>query len=217
MGAWSGLLGNNNGANGTGFSTPQGANITNPTNPGQINNAYSGNQTALAQQQALLQALQAQGGLGNQSQVYNQLQGVVNGTGPNPAQAQLAQATGTNVANQAALMAGQRGAGSNVGLIARQAGQQGAATQQNAVGQAATLQANQSLNALNSAGSIANTQVANQIGAALAPILHLPNKLNNRLFLLLKATTTLAKSAFNLTLTVLMRVLLIQPCKVNKD
>ncbi len=42
-------------------------------------------------------------------------------------------------------MAGQRGASANPGLIARQAAQQGAATQQNAVGQSATLQAQQQI------------------------------------------------------------------------
>lgn len=67
------------------------------------------------------------------------------GQGPNPAQSALAQNTGANVANQAALMAGQRGAGANVGLMGRQIAQQGAATQQNAVGQAATLEAQQRL------------------------------------------------------------------------
>lgn len=109
--------------------------------------------------------MQGQGGIQNQSQVYNQLQGVANGTGPNPAQAALNQATGQNVANQASLMAGQRGASSNVGLLARQAGQQGAATQQQAVGQGAALQAQQSLGALGQAGALANTQAGQQIGA----------------------------------------------------
>jgi hypothetical protein len=158
------LIGTAGGAGGTGFSGPAGAPIVNPTNPGQISTAYTGVQNAQAQQGSLLQALQAQNGLQNQSQVYNQLQGVVNGTGPNPAQAQLAQATGQNVANQAALMAGQRGSSANVGLLARQAAQQGAQTQQQAAGQAATLQAQQSLNALGQAGGIAGTQAANQIG-----------------------------------------------------
>jgi len=94
----------------------------------------------------------------------NQLQNVALGQGPNPAQAMLAQTTGANVANQAALMAGQRGASANSGLLARQAAQQGANTQQQAVGQGATLQANQSLNALNNMGNIYGTQAgaANQ-------------------------------------------------------
>ena len=119
---------------------------------------------SIAQQQALVDQLNAQNGVANQSSVFNQLQGVASGTGPNPAQAMLAQQTGTNVANQAALMAGQRGAGANAGLIARQAAQQGAATQQQAVGQGATLQAQQSLGALGQLGGIAGQQVAEQQG-----------------------------------------------------
>lgn len=165
MGFVSGLLGTAGGVNGTGISGPSSANILNPTTVDQANTAYNSNQNALAQQQAFLQATQAQNGLGNQTSVFNQLQGVTNGTGPNPAQAQLAQATAANTANQAALMAGQRGAGANSGLIARQAAMQGANNQQNAAGQAATLQANQSLNALNSQGNIANTQAAQQAAA----------------------------------------------------
>jgi hypothetical protein len=146
---------------GAGFTAQSGSPVTSDQSQQAINNTNTG----LDSQQALAQALAAQGGIQNQNQVYNQLQGVANGTGPNPAQALLAQQTGANVANQAALMAGQRGAGANAGLIARQAAQQGANTQQQAVGQGATMQANQSLNAINSAGSLANTQVANQIGA----------------------------------------------------
>lgn len=164
MGGIGGLLGFGQGTSGTQYQAPSGSAIVNPTTPNQIANAYTGSENSLQAQQALLAALQGQNGLQNQSNIYNQLQGVVSGTGANPAQAQLAQATGANVANQAALMAGQRGASSNVGLIARQAAQQGTAAQQAAAGQAATLQANQSLNAINSAGALANTQASNQIG-----------------------------------------------------
>jgi hypothetical protein len=164
MGAIGGMLGLSGGAAGTGFATPGSAPIQTPTTTGQANTAYQGNQNALQQQQSLLSALQGQNGLGNQSSVYGQLQGVANGTGPNPAQAMLNQSTGQNVANQAALMAGQRGAGSNVGLMARQAAMQGSNAQQQAAGQGATMQANQSLNALNSMGNIANTQAGQQIG-----------------------------------------------------
>lgn len=121
----------------------------------QLNQSYNQNQSLAAQ-------MAAQNGLGNQSNVYNQLQGVVAGQGPNPAQAQLAQATGQNVANQAALMAGQRGASQNVGLMGRQAAQQGSNIQQQAAGQAATMQANQSLNALGQAGGMANQMAAQQ-------------------------------------------------------
>lgn len=164
MSAITGMFGLNGGVSGTGVQGPQSASITNPTNQTQLNQAYNGAQGSMQQQQQLLAALQAQNGLGNQNQVYNQLQGVVNGTGPNPAQAQLAQATGANTANQAALMAGQRGSGANAGLMARQVAQQGAANQQNSIGQAATMQANQSLNALGQAANQANTMASNQIG-----------------------------------------------------
>jgi hypothetical protein len=183
MGAISGLLGVGGGAAGTSFAAPAG------TNPQQLSAAYSGVQSGLQQQQNLLNAIQGQNGLGNQSQVYQQLQGVVNGTGPNPAQAQLAQATGQNVAQQASLAAGQRGAASNVGLLARQAAQTGSQAQQQAAGQAATLQAQQSLNALSGAGNIANTQASNQIGATgalsqafqgnQANLLNAQNNMNN--------------------------------------
>lgn len=127
----------------TDYTNYQGALATGANNSAQ---GYGTEQSLQQQQQGL----------------SNELQGVANGTGPNPAQAQLAQATGTNVANQAALMAGQRGAASNVGLLARQAAQQGAATQQQAVGQGATLESQQQLNALGAIGSQqANQQAAN--------------------------------------------------------
>lgn len=157
MGAVGGLLGLNGGSGGTGF------NMTPGTNAGQLQSAYSGTQNAMGQQQSLLDAIKSQGGLQNQSNVYGQLQNVVSGQGPNPAQAMLNQATGANVANQAALMAGQRGAGSNVGLMARQAAQTGAGLQQQAAGQGASMQAQQSLGALGQAGNMANTMAGNQI------------------------------------------------------
>lgn len=185
MGAIGGLLGTAGGVSGTGIKGPNGANIINPVTGEQQTSAYNGAQNGLQSQQDLLTALQGQGGIATQSDVYNQsqnlanslanangvgaqssalqaqsrlagqqqglanqYQNIANGTGPNPAQAMLNNATGQNVANQAALMAGQRGAGANVGLLARQAAQQGAATQQSAVGQGAQMQANQQLNAL---------------------------------------------------------------------
>lgn len=135
-------------------------------------------QAQIKQQQDFVNALNAQGGLGNQSNVFNQqqalanqLQGVANGTGPNPALAQLNQATGQNAANQAALMASQRGSGANAGMLARLAAQQGGALQQQASAQGATLQAQQQLagmqqlqNQQASMGNLANTQVAQQQG-----------------------------------------------------
>lgn len=144
------------------------ANTANSNYGGTINQASQNSlqgaqqmQSALGQQQSFLDALRAQNGIGNQSSVFNQLQGVANGQGPNPAQAMLNQATGNNISQQAALMAGQRGAGANAGLVGRQAAMQGANIQQQAAGQGATLQANQSLNALNQLGGIAQNQIGN--------------------------------------------------------
>lgn len=168
MGFVSGLLGTAGGAAGTGFSTPQQTDLLNPTDLNQTQTAYGQSQNALLRQKDFLQAVQAQNGLQNQSNVFNQLQGVANGTGPNPAQAQLAQATQANVANQAALMAGQRGSSSNPGLIARQAAQTGANIQQQAAGQAATIQAQQSLNAMGQLSGIAGQQAQQQANATNA-------------------------------------------------
>lgn len=152
---------------GSGFQA-QGTPLIQGATAEQANQSYGNTQTGLQQQQAFLQALQAQNGIQNQSDVYNQLNQISQGQGPNPAQAMLAQSTGQNVANQAALMAGQRGASANTGLIARQAAQQGAGIQQNAAGQAATLQAQQSLGAIGQMGGIAGQQVQNQGNAANA-------------------------------------------------
>lgn len=138
---------------------PQMPNITDPVTGAQITDAAGRVVASQDQLSSFAQGLQGANGVQNQTAVFNQLQGVANGTGPNPAAAMLAQSTGQNVANQGALMAGQRGASSNVGLIARESAQQGAATQQQAVGQAATLESNQQLNALNSEGAIAGQQV----------------------------------------------------------
>ena len=199
MNGISGLLGTAGGAAGTGFTAPQMANIQGAVTPEQVQQQYQNAQQGYAQQQALLQALQGAGGIQGQAgalqqqQAFNQalsaqqglqtqagavagLQNVAGqlgqvaaGGGPNPAQAMLAQSTGANVANQAALMAGQRGANANVGLMARQAAQQGAATQQQAAGQASALQSQQMLNAMQqqagvqqAIGGLGTTQVGQQ-------------------------------------------------------
>ncbi len=171
----SSLVGTAGGFKGTGVDAPRDAGYTTPE---QAQTAYEGTQASLNNQQAFLQALQAQNGLLNQANVFsqqqglaNQLQSVANGGGPNPAMAQLNQATGANVANQAALMAGQRGSGANAGMMARLAAQRGGDLQQQAVGQGATMQAQQSLGAMAqlaaqqaNMGNMANTQVGNQMG-----------------------------------------------------
>lgn len=139
----------------------------------QVKTSFNQSQDSIAQQKAFVDQLQAQNGLGNQQDVFaqqqalaNQIQGVANGTGPNPALAQLNQATGQNISNQAAMQASQRGASANTGLIARQAGQQGGQIQQQAAGQAATLQAQQQIAAMgqlqgqqSNMANLANTQV----------------------------------------------------------
>ncbi len=142
----------------------------------QMKTAYNQTQESIKQQQDFVKALQAQNGLANQSQVFqqqqdlaNQYQQIANGQGPNPAQAMLNQATGKNVQQQAALMAGQRGASANAGLIARQAANQGSNAQQQSIGQGATLQAQQQLAALGQIqqqqammGNLATQQVGQQ-------------------------------------------------------
>lgn len=159
-----------------------GTNITAPTTAGQAQTAYDQTQQGLQGQQAFLQALQAQGGLGNQSSVFgqqqnlaNMMQGVAAGTGPNPALAQLNQTTGQNIASTSAALAGARGAGSNPALAARSAARLGADTQQQAVGQGATLAAQQQIAGMDALSrqqqqmaAMANQQVANQAAATNA-------------------------------------------------
>ncbi len=163
---------------GAGFQAAS-ANILQPSTVNQASQTYGQTQQGLNQQQQLIQALQAQNGIGNQQNVFNQqqqlaqaLQNQAMGVGPNPAQAALNQSTQANIANQAALMAGQRGAGANAGLIARQAAQQGAATQQQAAGQSATMQAQQQIAAQQALAQqqqnmaqLAGTQVGQQANA----------------------------------------------------
>ncbi len=205
MGAIGGLTGTAGGVNGTGISGPNQATIQQGTSAQDVQKSQKATGNTLADQHALLAALQNQNGLGRQTDVASQQQALANqmsaangvgtqnqaiqglqgtagmyqniasGQGPNPAMAALNQATGQNVANQAALMAGQRGAGSNAGLLARQAAQQGAATQQQSVGQGATMQAQQQLNALSglsgaqqAIGGLGSTQVGQQQGQQAA-------------------------------------------------
>jgi hypothetical protein len=143
------------------------ANITPGTNSAQLNNAYQGANNAINAQVGLTNTLtpQAQAAVNAQNQILAEQQAIAQGAGPNPAQAQLAQATGTNVANQAALAAGQRGGAGNVGLLERQAAQQGVQAQQGAAGQAATLEAQQQIAAQQNAAQLAAQQIAQTQGA----------------------------------------------------
>lgn len=148
-----------------------GANINQGTNAGQLNAAYSGAQTGLQGQTELANQLtpQVPGAVSNQQAVAAQELAMSRGEGPNPAQAELNQATGQNVENQAALMAGQRGAGANAGLMARNIANQGAKTQQQAAGQAATLEAQQQIAAQERLANLSNQQI-NQTGQAVQAV-----------------------------------------------
>lgn len=154
-----------------------------PVTQQQATTSYNDVQSALQQQQAFAQAVQPGGlaGLQSQQQLLGQLQDQSQGKGPNPALAQLNQTTGQNVANQAALMAGQRGSGANAGLIARQAAQQGAATQQNAVGQAAILKAQQQLAAQGQLQQQQQAMIGQQAGATNAASTSQQNEQQNLL------------------------------------
>ncbi len=160
-GGIAGLLGMGGGAGGTGFNTPSG------TTAEQINNAYKNNQVALGQTQDVANVLapQLNTAIDSQNVIANQYANQANGNGPNVAKNVLNQATGANVDTQAALMSGQRGAGANPALIAREAAQQGAKIQQQAAGQAATMQAQQQIAAEQAGAQLAGNQVAQTQGA----------------------------------------------------
>lgn len=113
-----------------------------------INGSQNQSMGTFQQQQNLAQTL------------LNQSQGV----GPSPAQAMLNQATGANVANQGALMAGQRGAGANVGLQSALAAKAGSNAEQQAIGQGATLKAQEQLGAQSSLSNLYG-QMGNQSNA----------------------------------------------------
>lgn len=156
----------------TGYNATEGLPAYQPgTNQGAVNQSQTQAQAQIAQQQAFLNALGSNGLNANQAGVYGQQQGLANqyqmmanGQGPNPAQAQLAQNTGQNIQQQAALMGSMRGGQANPGLMARQASQQGGAIQQQSAGQAATLGAQQQIAGMqgmqNQYGQMANLATA---------------------------------------------------------
>lgn len=167
MANFSGLIGSAGGANGTGFAGPTSVGIVKPATGEQTLNAYNRSQTALDQQQAFAQAVQPGGAMALQGQqgLMNDLQNQANGVGPNPALAQLNQTTGQNISAQAALMAGQRGSSANAGLMARQAANQGASLQQNAVGQGAIMGAQQQIAARNQLAAQQQAMIGQQSAA----------------------------------------------------
>lgn len=143
------------------------ANIQPGTNAAQLNNSFTGANNAINAQVGLTNTLtpQAQTGVNAQNQVLQNQLDIAQGRGPNPAQAELAQATGQNVANEAALLAGQRGSNANVGLAGRNIALAGTGAQQQSAGQAATLQAQQQIAAQQQAAQLAGNQIAQAQGA----------------------------------------------------
>lgn len=137
------------------------------TNTNQLNQAYTQTQGALGTQGRITGQLNngLDQGASNQSRLSQLYYNQATGAGPNPAQAELNQNTGQNIAQTAALIASGRGAGTNAGLTAEQAARSGAATQQQAVGQAATLQAQQQLAAEQNLQNLSANQVAQGTGA----------------------------------------------------
>lgn len=165
IGGIAGLLGIGGGnLGGTGFSTNPGA------TPDQIAQSYHDNQNLLNNQEGLANTLnpQAASAVNAQNTLSGQYAQQALGQGPNVAQTMLNTSTGNNIAGQAALMAGQRGAAANPALLARQAAQQGASTQQQAAGQAATLQAQQQIAAQQAQAGLASNQIAQSQGATNA-------------------------------------------------
>lgn len=165
----------------------------------------------ITKQSSFLDALGMNGGLGGiQSNILNQQQGLANqyqqvasGRGPNPAQTQLAMDTGQNMQQQAALMASARGGQSNPGLVARQAAQAGGGAQQQAVGQAATLGAQQQLAGMQGLaaqqGNMANLATAGigQQQSALTQLQQSQQNYQNMLLNALAAQNTQQVSAQN--------------------
>ena len=152
------------------FSGSQGANwqAERAASPEQAQQLYNQQQERLRQQQAFAQALQAQApeAIAAQQQLLGQLRGQAMGTaGPSVAQRKLAQTTGENIAAQQALMAGQRGASANVGLMGRQAALAGSRAQQQAAGQAATLRAQEQLASQQALAGLTGQQMGQIAGA----------------------------------------------------
>jgi len=178
IGAGISAAANGGSGNSAGFKA-QGTQLDNPVSQADAQEQIKQSQNAIAQQQAFTNAVASQNGLGNQSSVFNQQQGLANqlgamaqGAGPDPAAAALANATGANIANQAALMGSQRGAQANPALLARMAAMQGSNIQQNSAGQAALMKQQQQLNAINvlqqqqgMMGNLSTQQVGQQAGA----------------------------------------------------
>lgn len=156
FGGLSGLIGTANNFQASSVPIQAGTNVN------QLNKAYTGAQQGIKDENSIAGTLKDElsGGVGSQNFLRQNYENQINGTGPSPAQAALNQNTQQNISQQAALAANTRGAGSNAGLIAVNNAQQGAATEQQAVGQEATLKAEEQLAAENNLQNLAGSQVA---------------------------------------------------------
>lgn len=137
-----------------------GAGITSGTNQQQIANSLAGVSGALNQQQQIVSAVApgATQGANAQANLSNQLTAESNGQGPNPAQAQYTQNIQNAAQQQAGAIAGTKGI--SPALAARMASEQGSGALQNAAGQAATTEAQQTLAAQNNLANLSSTQVS---------------------------------------------------------
>lgn len=108
----------------------------------QARDQFKQSQADLAQQRQFVQSLGRtdESAMQAQANLLNALQQQAMGDPNSPLAIQMAAQTGANTANQAALMAGQRGTSGNAGLLARQAAMVGAQNQQQQVGQNAAMQ-----------------------------------------------------------------------------
>lgn len=103
----------------------------------------------------------SQDALKQYQQFVDQMKAYASGQGPNPAQAQLQQATDKNIAQNAALIGSQKGI--NPGQAGRLAAENAASIGQQAAGQGAEMRANQMVNAQGQLGNaVAGFTGANQ-------------------------------------------------------
>ena len=118
------------------------------------------NQT-VEEQQRFVNALNAQTpeAIAAQRQLLTNLQSQAAGQGPSAAQAMLNQATGQATAGTAAALAGQRGAGANVGLLGRNIATAAGQQQQDLASQAATMRAQEQLAAQKQLSDLAGQQI----------------------------------------------------------
>lgn len=138
----------------------QGAPVQAGTNAEQLNTAYQGAQNGLTQQQGLTNALTpgVNQGAAAQSGLSSQLANQAMGVGPNPAQQQFKQNSQALAGQQAGAIASTKGI--SPALQARMIAQQGGNAQQNAAGQAATLQAQQQIAAQSNLQNLSANQIA---------------------------------------------------------